>query len=172
MLLLGIQKELNLKVGYIVHFTYRIQIMKLKYFIFVPFIGFLLCKQSFGHCQVPCGIYSDQLRFEQMLEDQSTIEKASKLIVELSTNSDAFSIQQLSRWVATKEAHASAIQKTICEYFLIQRIKNSAKDYEKQLKGAHAVLVSAMKCKQNTDADSCANLKSSILAFHKAYEGK
>ena len=31
-----------------------------------------------GHCQVPCGIYGDQNRFEQMLEDQSTIEKAVK----------------------------------------------------------------------------------------------
>ena len=23
-----------------------------------------------AHCQVPCGIYGDQLRFEQMLEDE------------------------------------------------------------------------------------------------------
>ena len=28
------------------------------------------------HCQVPCGIYGDQLRFEQMLEDTKTIAKA------------------------------------------------------------------------------------------------
>ena len=27
---------------------------------------------AFAHCQVPCGIYGDQLRFEQMLEDQKT----------------------------------------------------------------------------------------------------
>ena len=29
-----------------------------------------------AHCEVPCGIYADQLRFEQMLEDQTTIAKA------------------------------------------------------------------------------------------------
>ena len=31
---------------------------------------------AFAHCQVPCGIYGDQLRFDQMLEDQKTISKA------------------------------------------------------------------------------------------------
>jgi hypothetical protein len=29
-----------------------------------------------------------------------------------------------------------------------------------------------MKCKQNVDGDSAANLKKAILALHKAYEGK
>ncbi len=28
------------------------------------------------HCEVPCGIYADQMRFEQMLEDTKTIAKA------------------------------------------------------------------------------------------------
>ena len=122
--------------------------------------------------KVPCGVYTDQLRFDQMAEDQSTIEKASKLITELSGKSDAQSKQQLTRWVATKESHASKIQKIIAEYFLTQRIKSSSKNYEKQLKGAHAVMVAAMKCKQNLDAETSKNLKSSILNFHKAYEGK
>ena len=127
---------------------------------------------AFGHCQVPCGIFADQHRFEQMLEDQSTIEKAGKLIAELSGKTDALSRNQLSRWVATKEAHANNIQKVIAEYFMAQRIKASAKNYEKQLVSAHAVIVAAMKCKQNVDGDSAANLKNAILALHKAYEGK
>ena len=80
----------------------------------------------FGHCQVPCGVYTDQLRFEQMLEDQTTIEKASKLINELSGEKDAQSQNQLARWVATKESHATNVQNVVCEYFLIQRIKSSA----------------------------------------------
>ena len=28
------------------------------------------------HCEVPCGIYADQMRFEMMLEDTATIAKA------------------------------------------------------------------------------------------------
>tara|TARA_Y100001978_G_C23597381_1_gene386936 strand:- start:55 stop:567 length:513 start_codon:yes stop_codon:yes gene_type:complete len=147
-------------------------IMKSKTFFFLTLLTALASKQLFGHCQVPCGVYTDQLRFEQMLEDQTTIEKASKLITELSDKEDALSHQQLSRWVATKEAHATNIQKIIAEYFMIQRIKATDKDYETQLKGAHAVMVAAMKCKQNLDAEHSKKLKESILSFHKGYEKK
>ena len=126
----------------------------------------------FGHCQVPCGVYTDDLRFMQMLEDQTTIEKSSKLILELSSKVDGQSHNQLARWVATKESHASKIQKIIAEYFLTQRIKSSSKHYEKLLKGAHSVMVAAMKCKQSTDASTANDLKSSILAFQKIYGSK
>ena len=127
---------------------------------------------AFGHCQVPCGIYTDQVRFEQMLEDQSTIEKASKLIAELSANKDAQSQNQLFRWVSTKECHASKIQKTVAEYFMIQRIKPSANDYDIKLMGAHAVMVAAMKCKQSIAPENSKILKEAILSFHKIYENK
>jgi nickel superoxide dismutase len=126
----------------------------------------------FAHCQVPCGVYGDQNRFEQMLEDQTTIEKAGKLISELSGKNDALSHNQLARWVATKESHATAIQNTIADYFMAQRIKASDKKYSDKLAKAHAVMVAAMKCKQTVDAQTAAALKESILSFHKAYEGK
>ena len=126
----------------------------------------------FGHCQVPCGIYGDQNRFEQMLEDQSTIEKASKLITELSGKKDAQSQNQLARWVATKESHASAVQNTIADYFMAQRIKSSDSKYEDKLTKAHAVIVAAMKCKQSVDAKNASSLKEAILSFYKAYEKK
>ena len=71
----------------------------------------LLGVNAFGHCQVPCGVYTDQLRFDQMLEDHTTIEKACKLINDLSAKSDALSKNQLARWVSTKESHAAKIQK-------------------------------------------------------------
>ncbi|MBP52400.1 MAG: hypothetical protein CMI27_04575 [Opitutae bacterium] len=146
--------------------------MKLISVFILSIFALLGTSQLFGHCQVPCGIYTDQLRFEQMLEDQSTIEKAAKMINELSAKEDALSHNQLSRWVATKEAHANAIQKTVTEYFLIQRIKSSAKNYEAQLISAHSVLVAAMKCKQTLDPTSSKNLKDAILQLHKDYEGK
>ena len=69
--------------------------MKLKPIIILSSIAStLFIAQVFGHCQVPCGVYTDQLRFEQMLEDQKTIEKASKLIHELSAKTDAQSHNQ------------------------------------------------------------------------------
>tara|TARA_B100001057_G_C22670757_1_gene879763 strand:+ start:471 stop:914 length:444 start_codon:yes stop_codon:yes gene_type:complete len=146
--------------------------MKIKSSICLFIITCLSGVSAYGHCQVPCGIYADQHRFEQMLEDQATIEKAGKLIAELSGKNDALSRNQLSRWVATKEAHATNVQKVIAEYFLAQRIKATAKNYEKQLVSAHSVIVAAMKCKQNVDGNSVADLKKAIMALHNAYEGK
>jgi nickel superoxide dismutase len=64
------------------------------------------------------------------------------------------------------------VQKVIAEYFLAQRIKATAKNYENQLVSAHSVIVAAMKCKQNVDGNSVADLKKAIMALHKAYEGK
>ena len=85
---------------------------------------------------------------------------------------DGQSHNQLARWVATKESHASKIQKIMAEYFLTQRIKSSSKNYEQLLKGAHSVMVAAMKCKQSTEASAAMDLKSSILAFQKIYGAK
>ena len=146
--------------------------MKNIYIVASLLFSTLFSGHIFGHCQVPCGVYTDDLRFMQMLEDQTTIEKSSKLILELSSKDDGQSHNQLARWVATKESHASKIQKIIAEYFLTQRIKSSSKHYENLLKGAHSVMVAAMKCKQSTDASTANDLKSSILAFQKIYESK
>ena len=125
-----------------------------------------------AHCQVPCGVYGDQRRFEEMLEDTTTIAKAIDEIGTLASKGDALSHNQLARWVATKEAHASNIQKIVAEYFLTQRIKSTNDAYVKQLTASHAVLVAAMKCKQTVDAASAESLKKAILDLYRAYEGK
>jgi nickel superoxide dismutase len=123
-----------------------------------------------AHCQVPCGVYGDSARFTQMLEDQTTIAKAIAQISDLAAKKDAQSANQLARWVSTKEDHANKIQKIIAEYFLTQRIKSSSEKYEDLLKGAHGVMVAAMKCKQGTDIKGADALKSAIEAFQSVYE--
>ena len=125
-----------------------------------------------AHCQVPCGIFSDQLRFEQMLEDEHTISKAQLQINELSTDVDAQSVNQMARWVMTKEDHANKIQETIASYFMAQRIKTDDAAYGKKLMAAHAVMINAMKCKQSADAATAEALEKSIFDFYRAYEGK
>lgn len=126
----------------------------------------------YAHCQVPCGVYGDQRRFETMLEDTATIKKGMAQIAELSAKGDPLSHNQLARWVATKESHASNIQKIIAEYFMTQRIKPTSDRYMKKLTSAHAVMIAAMKCKQTVDPANAEALKTSILAFYTAYEGK
>ena len=129
------------------------------------------------HCQVPCGIYTDQLRFEQMLEDTKTIAKSItsvETIAQAMKNGDhsPTNFNQMTRWINTKEDHASKIQKTIADYFLTQRIKESNNDYSSQLITAHKVMVAAMKCKQDAKPDTAEALKKAIFDLYRAYEGK
>lgn len=130
-----------------------------------------------AHCEVPCGIYADQLRFEQLLEDQATIAKAVVQINELSGKDDALSRNQLVRWVNTKESHATNSQHIVAQYFLAQRIKPGTDDatrkaYVVKLVAAHAVIQTAMKCKQTVDPAVAAKHQKAILNLYRAYEGK
>ena len=122
--------------------------------LIVPFL--LLQGSLLAHCQVPCGIYNDAARIIQIQEDFSTIQKAMTKIKELSQQQDATSMNQLTRWIMTKEDHASKIQKVVSEYFLTQRIKTKTEGsefdtYVKQTTTLHQILVSAMKCKQTVE---------------------
>ena len=126
-----------------------------------------------AHCQVPCGIYGDQLRFQQMLEDEHTISKAQLEINKLAgAEMDAQGANQLARWVVTKEEHATKIQQTIAAYFMAQRIKADKPEYTKQLVAAHTVMVAAMKCKQSADPATAKALEKAIFDLYRAYEGK
>lgn len=128
---------------------------------------------AMAHCQVPCGIYGDQLRFEQMLEDEHTISKAQIQINEIADGEmSAQSINQGVRWVTTKEDHATKIQNTIADYFLAQRIKPGSEGYSKKLMAAHAVIIAAMKCKQSSDPETAKVLEKAIFDLYRAYEGK
>lgn len=129
------------------------------------------------HCQVPCGIYGDQMRFEGMLEDTKTVAKAIAQIEEFAGGlgeapPSAKDLNQMVRWVNNKESHAQNIQDVMAEYFFAQRIKADHKDYTAQLATAHKVIVCAMKCKQDASGATAEALKASILDFYRAYEGK
>jgi len=115
-----------------------------------------------AHCQIPCGIYDDHARVQAMLEDAATVEKSVKLITELAGKSDAQSQNQLVRWVMNKEKHAQNIISTISDYFLTQRVKTSQDDYAERLAKHHAVIVAAMKAKQNSDPKAASALTASI----------
>ena len=128
--------------------------------------------RAVAHCEVPCGIYADQMRFEGMLEDQTTIKKAMGEIAGLAGKGDAQSANQLARWVVTKEDHATNTQHVIAQYFMTQRIKADDPAYVDKLTKAHAVMVTAMQCKQTADPARADALRAAILAFHEAYEGK
>ena len=131
-------------------------------------------EQTRAHCQVPCSIYDDGARVSRLREDATTIAKAIAQINELAGKRDAQSLNQATRWVATKEAHASHIIEVVAQYFLTQRVKAVAPGdaghdaYLLALADHHAVMVAAMKTKQKADAVTTEALSNALdrLASH------
>lgn len=134
-------------------------------------LGFVLLFSvtAYSHCQIPCGIYNDAARVVRMLEDGETVLKASRLITELSGKTDATSQNQRVRWVMNKEKHAQNVISTISDYFLTQRVNITQKDYVERLKKHHAVIVAAMKAKQNADEKYAVALLKSINGIKSYY---
>ena len=124
-----------------------------------------------AHCQVPCGIYDDNNVIGAMHTDYVTIEKASKQIIELSKD-PAANAHQLTRWINNKESHAQSLQETVLNYFLAQRLKTDDPKYDEKLKLCHAVIVTAMKCKQSTDEAHVKKLHGLLHDFEKAFGTK
>ena len=138
----------------------------------------LLPHLVFAHCQVPCGIYDDAARFDRMYEDAATIEKAMVQMQDLAGKNDAQSANQLTRWIITKEAHASNIITTVSEYFLTQKVKPVASDDEGhaafliKLEDHHRVMNAAMKAKQNSDPEVVGALRAALDWMGKHYDLK
>tara|TARA_B100000519_G_C14150046_1_gene394114 strand:- start:249 stop:647 length:399 start_codon:yes stop_codon:yes gene_type:complete len=118
---------------------------------------------------VPCGIYDDAIRIVTIKEDFATISKAMDEIKTLSDKNDPQSLNQLNRWIVTKEEHATNIQKVVSDYFLTQRVKSKNKNYDRHLRFLHELLVSAMKCKQTVESKNIDNGLKSLDNFVNIY---
>jgi len=121
---------------------------------------------AFSHCEVPCGIYDDEVRMMMVFEHAATIEKAMKQIAELEKGGNA---NQLVRWVTTKDYHADELQHIVSQYFMTQRIKFDAADYDKKLASLHKLLVYAMQCKQTIDTGNVDKLRAAAEEFKALY---
>ena len=131
-----------------------------------------------AHCEIPCGIYGDELRVQAIAEDIDTVEKSMQQIVQLSAQGEK-NYNQLVRRVMNKETHAGYIQETVTQYFLTQRIKpadatnaEAHARYIRQLTLLHEMLIVAMQAKQSTDLSRVARLRELLEAFRKAYFGE
>jgi nickel superoxide dismutase len=123
-----------------------------------------------AHCEIPCGIYDDQLRAQLIAEHATTIEKSMKMIMELS-KSNPVNYNQMVRWVSNKEDHATQIQHIVTQYFMTQRLKPDQAKYSEKLTALHKMLIAAMKCKQTTDLTHVNALRAHLKEFEKLYFG-
>ena len=149
-----------------------------KTVIFFSLITGLLLSMNpilLAHCQVPCGIYDDPMRFKMIAEHITTIEKAMNMITELSKD-PSLNCNQIVRWVTNKEKHAEELSDILCYYFLAQRIKPVSPEDEKahdnhckQLELIHHLVVFTMKAKQSTDLSIINKLRDLLSGFEKYY---
>jgi nickel superoxide dismutase len=130
----------------------------------------LLFFSSFAsaHCEIPCGIYDDEMRVKMIGEHITTIEKSMKQIIKLEKDTH-HNANQLIRWVMNKEQHANELQKIVTQYFMTQRIKPDDKAYDRKLSLLHQMLLAAMKCKQTTDLKQIEKLRALLKEFHALY---
>merc|ERR1711934_529167 len=132
-----------------------------------------------GHCQVPCGIFDDPKLVAEIKEACATIRKAMVQINALTeAGLTAQSINQITRWVNTKEEHAKKIIDLVANYCLCQRVKpvgapgspfTSEKDYMDGLKAHHNVMTAAMKSKQSVDLAAADALEHTVGDMAKMY---
>lgn len=142
------------------------------------FLAMILSKAGLAHCEVPCGIYHDELRVELIKEHIQTIEKAMNQISSLQEEDDE-NYNQIIRWVNTKDDHANLIQEIASQYFLHQRVKAASPDDEEkyakyiaQLTSLHQLTVSAMKSKQGLDLAHTEDMRKALQSFEDAYFGE
>ena len=146
----------------------------MKYFTAITLALVTTVSNVYAHCEIPCGIYGDEMRISMLRENLTTVEKAMKQIVDLSKASPV-DYNQLVRWTVNKEEHATKIQHIVTQYFMTQRLKptdSDRKTYEKKLALLHEMLFYAMKTKQSTDTSHVEKLSALIAEFYEAYFGK
>jgi nickel superoxide dismutase len=131
-----------------------------------------------AHCELPCGIYGDEMRFDEIDEHLETISKSMRMIDELSKEPGK-NANQLVRWVVNKEEHAEKLREILTVYFLDQRIKpkdpDAGEDYKKylaQVETLHRMMIQVMKTTQTTDQQHVEKLRTLKKQLYELYFGK
>ncbi len=140
-------------------------------------ILFVPLSAAWSHCQVPCGIYDDEMRLEMIGEHIKTIERSMQQVEELS-KADSPNYNQIVRWVNNKEEHADGLTDIVTWYFMNQRVKpvsGDSQDYQtyvSQITMLHEMMFYAMRAKQSTDMENVEKLRQLLEGFRRAYLGE
>lgn len=81
-----------------------------RLWVLTGLLFFCFTAQALAHCEIPCGIYGDQMRIQMMQEHLMTMGKSMKMVSALRAEK-TINHNQLVRWVLNKEKHADQLQK-------------------------------------------------------------
>ena len=102
-----------------------------------------------AHCQMPCGIYNDQMVYDEVNQFYLTVFKAVKALEnnKFQTDEDR---NQYVRWVMTKERLCNEIATLLTTYFFQQKIM-PIDDNRDMVNSLHQLLFQLVAIKQNVD---------------------
>lgn len=123
-----------------------------------------------SHCQMPCGIYHDDMVYDQIDQYVETMYKAMWELNEIKFNS-VKERNQFIRWVMQKDKNSDEAAELLCYYFLEQKIKPGEPDTIKKLESVHRLLFLTVQIKQNVDIELVKQFKKEWddfkLMFHR-----
>lgn len=103
-----------------------------------------------AHCQMPCGIYHDNMVYDQIDQYVETMYKGMTMLTSSKFNS-AEQRNEFVRWIINKENGSNETAQLLNTYFLQQKIKPDEPDTIKRLVSVHKLLFLLVKVKQNVD---------------------
>ncbi len=103
-----------------------------------------------AHCQMPCGVYHDNMVYDQIDQYVETMYKGMSVLKD-SKFHGVHDWNEFIRWVGLKERESDETADLILTYFLQQKIKPGEHDTAKRLESAHKLLFYLVGIKQNTD---------------------
>lgn len=106
-----------------------------------------------AHCQMPCGIYHDDMVYDQIDQYVETMVKAVAKIKD-SKSTTPESRNEYVRWIMTKDRLSDDAAQLITTYFLMQKIKPNEEETAKKVLSAHKLLFQIVCIKQTVDFKS------------------
>ncbi len=103
-----------------------------------------------AHCQMPCGIYHDDMEYDRIDQYVETMYKGIS-VINASKFSNAKERNEFTRWVIQKEKASDEAAYIILQYFLQQKILPGEDNTTKQLVAAHKLLYYIVCIKQTVD---------------------
>ncbi|PJD97590.1 MAG: hypothetical protein CK425_02885 [Parachlamydia sp.] len=132
--------------------------------------------QLYSHCQMPCGVYHDNMVYDQIDQYVETMVKGMTVLSDNKFTS-LHDKNEFVRWIITKENESNKTAELITTYFLQQKIKPDEEDTVKKVVMAHRLLFDIVGIKQNIDIKMVKNFqevwdKFKLLFHVEGYECK
>lgn len=125
-----------------------------------------------SHCQMPCGIYHDDMVYDQIDQYVETMYKAIHELEE-SKFSSPWERSQFVRWVMVKEKESDDAAKVLTTYFLQQKMKpDEQPETAKRLAVLHKLLFLTMQIKQHIDIRCVKNFQENWIDFKLMFHNK